>query len=324
MSTLLEEHKKTLPEILSPYIQIARPDHWTKNLLALPGVALACTLLGWPSLMFGLDFIVGMLALCLGASANYVINEWLDAEFDRLHPEKKDRVCCSQGLVNPAGVYTEYALLCLASLGLGLLVGLPVALVILGLLLQGFFYNVKPFRFKDTTYLDVIAESVNNPLRLLLGWLLVTQEYLPPSSLIAGYWAAGAFLMNVKRYSEYRSLGDPELAGRYRASFKGYTENRLLTLSFFYGLCASFFLGVFMIKVRIELLLAMPLVALLFSWYFHMAHSPNSAAEHPEKLHKQKRFMAYFLGVGIIMLLLLLIDIPFLQYFLEYQYINRP
>jgi decaprenyl-phosphate phosphoribosyltransferase len=309
---------------MNPYIKIARVDHWTKNLLALPGVVLACTLTGWPPFSFWLDFIIGMLALCLGASANYVINEWLDAEFDRLHPEKKDRVCCSQGLVNPAGVYSEYLMLCALSIGLGFWVGFPVGLVIIGLLLQGVLYNVPPIRLKESTYLDVIIESVNNPLRLLLGWLLVNQEYLPPSSLIAGYWATGAFLMNVKRYSEYRSLGDPKLAARYRASFKGYTEKRLLTLSFFYGICASFFLGVFMIKDRIELLLAIPLVAVLFSWYFHMSLTPNSAAEHPEKLHQNKPFMAYFAAVGLIVFFLLLIDIPFLQFFLEYQYITKP
>jgi decaprenyl-phosphate phosphoribosyltransferase len=309
---------------MSPYIKIARPDHWTKNLLALPGSVLACTLTGLPPFSVWLDLIVGMAALCLAASANYVINEWLDAEYDRLHPEKKDRVCASQGLVTRTGVYLEYGLLIIASLSMGFWLGTPVGIVLAGLLMQGVIYNIPPLRLKDQTYLDVIAESVNNPLRLLLGWLLMTQEYLPPSSLIAGYWATGAFLMNVKRYSEYRSLGDPELAGRYRASFKGYTEKRLLTLSFFYGITASFFLGVFMIKDRIELLLGIPLVAVLFSWYFHMAHSPNSAAEHPEKLHKQKKFMAYFILVGLVLLFLLVVDIPALQYFLEYQYIAQP
>jgi len=35
--------------------------------------------------------VVGFVSACLIASANYVINEWLDAEFDRYHPLKCQR-----------------------------------------------------------------------------------------------------------------------------------------------------------------------------------------------------------------------------------------
>ena len=308
----------------NPYITIARPDHWTKNLLALPGTVLAVTLIGFPPVEAWLSFVLGMAGLCLAASANYVINEWLDQDFDRLHPTKKDRVCASQGAVTCRGVYEEYAALCVVSLGLGYLAEPRVALILGGLLLQGVIYNVKPLRLKDITILDVIAESVNNPLRLLVGWMVVIPDYMPPSSLIAGYWATGAFLMTVKRHSEYCSLGDPELAGAYRPSFKGYTAKTLLSFSFFYGLCASFFLGVFMIKNRIELLLSIPFVAFLFAWYFHMGLSANSAAEHPEKLHQNRTFMAYFIFVGLLFLVLMVVDIPQLNYFLQHYKISEP
>lgn len=309
---------------MNPYLQIARPDHWIKNLFAVPGVILAFSLLKLSPLRLGfwLDFLLGMAALCAAASANYVINEWLDADFDRLHPEKKQRVCCTEGRVKKGGVYLEYGLLMAASLGLGFWVSLPAGLMIALLLGQGVVYNIPPLRLKDVTILDVVAESVNNPIRLLLGWFLVTADYLPPSSLIAGYWAAGAFLMTTKRYTEYCSLKDPALAARYRASFKGYNKERLLTLSFFYGISASFFLGVFMIKNRIELLLSIPFVAVLFAWYFHLGHRPGSAAEHPEKLHKEKAFMAYFAFVALLFALLLVVDVPRLSYFLEFQYMK--
>ena len=304
---------------IDPYIKIARPDHWTKNLLALPGSVFAVTLVGFPPSWVLLNFLLGMMGLCLAASANYVINEWLDRDFDRLHPQKKDRICVSHALVSSRGVYLEYILLCAASLVLGYLAGSLVCLMLLGMLLQGVIYNVRPIRLKDLTFVDVVAESVNNPIRLLVGWLVVIPDYLPPSSLVAGYWAAGAFLMTMKRHSEYCSLGGAELAARYRPSFKGYNRKKLLTMGFFYGLCAGFFLGVFMIKNRIELLLSIPFTALLFAWYFNMGLSPNSPAEHPERLYKQKIFMAYFMFVALLVLLLLVIDIPRLEYFLQHN-----
>ena len=36
-----------------------------------------------------INIFLGILSICLLASSNYVINEWLDAEFDKFHPEKK-------------------------------------------------------------------------------------------------------------------------------------------------------------------------------------------------------------------------------------------
>ncbi len=37
------------------------------------------------------SILMSFFATCLIASANYVINEWLDAEFDQFHPTKKVR-----------------------------------------------------------------------------------------------------------------------------------------------------------------------------------------------------------------------------------------
>ncbi|MDR3642628.1 MAG: hypothetical protein P4L74_03320 [Candidatus Doudnabacteria bacterium] len=71
---------------LKHYISIARPNHWFKNIFILPGVILATLLThkSWQEVIFNL--FVGFLVACLIASANYTINEWLDAEFDRYHP----------------------------------------------------------------------------------------------------------------------------------------------------------------------------------------------------------------------------------------------
>src|SRR5699024_5016935 len=71
---------------------------------------------------------------------------------------------------------------------------------------SGVTYNIKPFRTKDRVYLDVLTESLNNPLRLLLGWAMVDGTTLPPASLILSFWFGGAFLMNSKRLAEYRDI----------------------------------------------------------------------------------------------------------------------
>ena len=59
-------------------------------------------------------------------------------------------------------------------------------------LLIGIIYNVPPFRTKDIPYLDVLSESLNNPLRFILGWHMIIDSF-PPSSILISYWMGGAF-----------------------------------------------------------------------------------------------------------------------------------
>ena len=46
-------------------------------------------------------------------------------------------------------------------------------------------YNVPPIRTKEIPYVDVITESFNNPIRLLLGWFAVTAGRIPEERLIS-------------------------------------------------------------------------------------------------------------------------------------------
>jgi len=303
---------------MKKYIKIARPDHWVKNAFILPGIVIAYLLADFnltPG-QFIVKFICGFFATCFIASANYVINEWLDAEFDQFHPTKKFRPVVSENMKFSL-VMVEYAVCIIIGVILSLFVNTPFLVVELVLLFMGVVYNVKPVRTKDVVYLDVISESVNNMLRLLLGWFILTDALLPPSSILIGYWFAGAFLMATKRFAEYRMIGDPSQAGLYRKSFKYYTEVKLLVSSFFYAMCATFFIGVFMIKYRMQYIFAMPFIFGLFCFYLAIAFKPDSAAQKPEKLYKEKSLLLYLLVLIVILLALSFIDIPMPDYWLN-------
>ena len=279
----------------------------------LPGTAIAMVLTGAP--LDIVKLLVGIASACLIASANYVLNEWLDADFDRFHPVKKDRPSVVGGL-NPALVYTEYALLTVAGLGLGALISPHFVAAGASLWLMAILYNVKPFRTKDRVYLDVLSESVNNPIRLALGWFVVTSFPLPPSSLSLGYWMLGAYLMGVKRYAELRSIG-AETAALYRRSFQTYTEEKLLISIQFYASSASFFLGVFLIKHRIELLVTLPFIAAAFAWYLHIGMKQESAASTPERLYRETGFISYLAFVVLLIGIVFVVDLPWLDWFLN-------
>ena len=301
---------------LADLVAIARPDHWFKNVFMLPGAALALVLTDdavAPELVY---LLLGVVSTCLIASANYTINEWLDAEFDRHHPVKRFRPSAA-GRVSATTVYIQWAVL--AFVGLTIAAALSTHFLLFsGLLLaMGLVYNVKPLRTKDRQYLDVLSESINNPLRFLLGWSAIIGDVLPPSSILLAYWMGGAYLMAIKRYAEYRFIGSAELAGQYRRSFRYYTEESLLASAFFYALCSAFFLGVFLIKYRIEFLLSMPFLAFLFTWYLVIGMRAQSPAQNPEKLYRERPFLLYVAALGCLVVLLFFVHLPWLNVLVE-------
>ncbi|MDY6938520.1 MAG: UbiA prenyltransferase family protein [Cyanobacteriota bacterium] len=310
----------SIRENIQPYLEIARPDHWFKNVFLLPGTALAAIFTQTSIAQFWLQLLVGIASTCAIASANYVINEWIDAKFDKYHPIKKNRASVL-GKVTARWVYLEYALLLVVGFSLASFISIPFLVTEIFFSVMGFLYNVQPFRTKDRVYLDVISESINNPIRLILGWFIVTYSIVPPSSLLLGYWAGGAFLMSIKRYAEYRFIEKPEIAGLYRRSFQFYTETSLLVSSFFYANCSAFFLGVFLVKYRIELLLSLPGFAILFSWYLYLGIKSDSPAQKPESIYQEKAFTYYAIGFISIVAILFYIEVPGLDWFLEKAFI---
>jgi len=307
---------------LKDYVRIARPDHWIKQLFIFPGTAFALFLVKEVTLAERIiPIILSFVATSFIASANYVINEWLDAEFDQFHPNKNQRPVVS-GNINLTGVLIEYSILTILGFVCSLLISKWVFFMELWLWIMGIVYNVKPMRSKEIPYLDVLSESVNNAIRLLIGWFAITSNHLPPVSIILGYWMGGAFLMATKRFSEYRMIGDKQAASLYRKSFKFYSEKSLLISAFFYALMSVFFSGVFMIKYRAELILDIPLICCLFCIYFYLSFEKNSSAQKPEKLFKEKYLMLYLIIILIITCVLLIVDIPWLNWITKAEMIN--
>ena len=304
------------------YAQITRPMHWVKNVSLLPGVVIAAVITGASPEQIAPSLLVGFFSACLIASSNYVMNEYLDAEFDRFHPVKQNRPA-AQGELNGKLVLIEWGLMLSGGLVLAALISQWFFIAAVFLSLAAVFYNVKPLRMKEKVYLDVLVESVHNPIRLTMGWLVVTSEIVPPASLLLGYLMGGAFLMAAKRLAEYRFINDPVQAGLYRHSFRFYTQENLLVSMFFYATSCSLFLGVFMVKYKIELLLVLPLLAALFAAYLHTGFKPNSLVQSPERLYQDRGFMAWVLLTIAASTAIYLSDIPWLSAFLNQAFVNR-
>lgn len=295
---------------IQPYVDIARPSHWLKNVFVAPGVLLAITFSGLPitDAASGPVFIA-FAAACLVASSNYVLNEILDAPSDRFHPDKQSRPIPS-GLVSIPVAYAEFAVLALAGVGLALTVNVHLASAAALLWVMGLFYNVPPLRMKDRPYLDVVCESINNPIRLAIGWYATGLTQPITLSAIVAYWMFGAFLMAVKRLAEYRHIGDEARAGHYRRSFRHYNEEYLQLSILFYTAFFGMSAGVFIARYRVELVMAIPFVALAMAQYLHVGYKPDSPVQHPEKLYRDRKLFAVVVLAFCVSTALLLWDIP--------------
>jgi 4-hydroxybenzoate polyprenyltransferase len=298
---------------LRGHLAIARVDHWVKNVFVLPGIVVAIGMdtepIGWSLVP---RMLVGLFATCLVASSNYVINEVLDAPYDRTHPVKRLRPVPS-GQVSVPLAYVQWILLGAVGVGLGLRVNWMFAVTLLALWVMGCVYNIPPVRSKELPYLDVISEALNNPIRMLAGWFIVEPAVLPPASLLVSYWMVGCYFMAIKRYSELRYMLSKEQAIQYRKSFAYYTTDRLLVSIVFYGSAAMLCFGAFIVRYRAELLLAFPLVALVMAVYLQLGFQEEGAAQAPEKLYKEPLLMGAVISCTLVMAFLLLVDVPFMR-----------
>jgi 4-hydroxybenzoate polyprenyltransferase len=303
---------------LSDYIAIARPDHWIKHVLIVPGVVFAAIMSPDGSIDYaslGSRLIVCLLVAMALSSANYTINEWLDAPFDAMHPTKRARPAVHKKM-SATVVFAQYLLLTCVGLLAAQTLGRGFGIVAMVFSVFGVIYNVQPIRAKDRAFLDVIVESLNNPLRFLFGWFAVTLHFAPPVSVLLAYWCGGAFLMAAKRVSEHRAIaatGDKRALAAYRPSFAVYTQSSLVTSCVVYAQGFAFMMAIFLLKYRIEYLAVVPFFVALFAAYMHLALTPDSAAARPEELMRRP---AILIGAAVTMALfgaLTFVDLPWLN-----------
>jgi len=287
-----------------------RIDHWVKNVFVLPGILVALSI--EPHRISAIDLLTGLLAVCLISSSNYVLNELLDAPFDRFHPAKSQRAAASNQVNRSLG-YLEWIALLGAGLALSFRISIPFVVVMAALWLMGCAYNIPPIRTKDVAYLDVLSEAVNNPLRMLAGWYITRTTAVPITSLLISYWMIGCYFMAIKRYAEYRDLSGGQLT-HYRKSFAHYSERSLLVSIMFYGAHAMLFFGAFIGRYRLELILSFPLIALVMAVYLWLAFNKDSGVQHPEGLYKEPMLMIPVVLCAAVMVTLLFVDVPFLHH----------
>lgn len=292
---------------LRNYIKIMRLNQILRHIFIIPGM-----ILGYyfakkiPTLS---EFFFAIFASILIASSNYIINEICDRKYDIHHELKKNRLIAKKKISLKEAYFLYFV-----TLGLGILIAKIFVndfffIISIIFFFSGLIYNVRPFRLKDIPIIDVVTESFNNPIRLLLGFSLFFEKIAIPSiSLIVSYWFAGAFLMNSKRLSEVIFFKNKiSKLKKYRTVYNFYNFQNLNCLSFLYGSTSLSILSIFIIKYRIEYILLLPILVLIFTFYHF--YSTN----HSEKMQNEKNLIKF--TSLIILILFLFLSFLFLSFF---------
>jgi 4-hydroxybenzoate polyprenyltransferase len=117
---------------LAAHVSIARLDHSIKNIFVIPGIVIPISLLpSWPSNLWR-NLVLGFLATTFVACSNYVINEVLDAPFDRLHPIKRNRPA-ARSLVSVPIAYIQWIAMML--IGVAIAIQISAAFTIVAVVL---------------------------------------------------------------------------------------------------------------------------------------------------------------------------------------------
>lgn len=177
--------------------QLIRPKQWVKNSFVLVGMVFSHR---WGQSVFLMKAFMAVLAFCFVSSAVYVLNDFLDRERDRWHPEK-----CHRPLASGTVSLKAAGILFLSSLILGLFLGIKISNAALGILLLYVIQNMAySLGLKQVVMLDVLLIAFGFMLRILMGTWGVG---IPPSKwlLLSGLTLA-LFMGFGKRWAELNEL----------------------------------------------------------------------------------------------------------------------
>ncbi|MEQ1823314.1 MAG: UbiA prenyltransferase family protein [Fimbriimonadaceae bacterium] len=190
-------------------LKLIRPKQWSKNLLVFAGPIFGAQLSD--PLVLKLAFIA-FFAMCFLSSATYVINDILDVQADRSHPDKRNRPIAA-GLVSVGSAWGLSVCLIALSVVLATQLNKSSWILLACYAALQVFYNIS---LKSIAIADVFTIALGFILRAVLGAAAVS---VPISGWLLFCTGALALMLGfAKRRHEFILQGDAS-----RASLSDYT-----------------------------------------------------------------------------------------------------
>ena len=261
--------------------QLLRVRQWYKNLLIFLPLVFAGLLLDPKSILLTL---LGFLALSLMSSANYILNDIIDLERDKLHPEKSQRPLAS-GVISKNRAAAIEALLAAASLSISVVLS-PVFFLIL--LIFFFLTQCYSLCFKDELFLDLICISVNFVLRAMSGAFILNVRLSP--WLIVCTFFLSLFIALGKRRADYALLQVNAREHKQVLSAYNVALTNTLMIIATTSLLMSYTLYSFL-SIYPHLIYSLPFALYVILRYFYRIETESPIARKPEYFYQDTKLI---------------------------------
>ena len=203
-------------------LKLIRIRQFYKNALVFFGAFFSESLLNF-SLYFSL--IVGFIVLCCASSINYIINDLIDIEKDKLHPEKLEgRPLASGEISKTFALFILIILAGIAGISLICIANWNFMIMVFLIVITGQVYN---FVLKKYAFIDILGLSIIYLWRALAGCFLIG-VFISPWLFLAIFEIA-LFLVIAKRKGDLMLLNTlgKDKAKAHKKSYDDYSINLL-------------------------------------------------------------------------------------------------
>jgi 4-hydroxybenzoate polyprenyltransferase len=202
-------------------LKAMRPKQWAKNIFVLAGVFFDGRIFDVSRILRSL---IAFALFCLVSGAIYLINDLVDVEKDRQHPQKCKRPIAS-GALAPLAAKIAAGVILGACLPLGLWFDLGFGAIAIIYVLMMLAYD---FWLKNVVILDVMTVAAGFVLRVLAGALVVHVSRFSPWLYVCTTFVALFIAINKRRHEMILLSGN---ANNHRAILEQYTLEFLNDMS---------------------------------------------------------------------------------------------
>lgn len=228
--------------------------------------------------------ILAFVFFCMLSSGEYLINDVLDRERDRIHPVKCKRPIASGELKVAQALTVAILLIVLALLGSYLIINTKFFIISASYVVLVLLYSLV---LKHLVIADVLAISVGFVIRAVAGCLAI-DVFVSPWLIICTFLLA-LFLVLGKRWNELVVLSDA--AESHRTNLSSLSTNMLDKLI---GIVTGALIVSYMLYTSsaedYSLLLTIPFVIYGLFRYLYLVHQKERLAE-PEAVFKDKAML---------------------------------
>lgn len=254
-----------------------RPKQWYKNLVIFIGIVFSLKLL---NLSLWIDAITAFAVFCVISGCIYIINDIIDIDKDKNHPQKRNRPIAS-GKLKTNNAWISAVILLIAAFGVAYIINIGLLAAAVTYFLLILIYSLF---LKQLIIVDVMIISTGFVIRAIAGCLAVG-VFISPWLIICAFLLA-LFLAIGKRRHELVILG--KNAGNHREILDGYSTGMLdqminITTS---ALIMSYSIYTFNTG-KIYMMITIPFAFYGLFKYIYLVHAENFGGE-PEMLFKDK------------------------------------